>query len=200
MRQKTKAHCSIHTCAHTACSPFCTPQATPVLASKWHRQLQQTSFLLKNWNSKSPVFHLATVRRSFLPRSNGSEPQLPSQLFWLLFSLCGHSAPLPTNPEGRLGHRALQVFLEVTLVSLPTAFLLQTTLSLHLQLFLAAILTAQLSLLRCAVTVMKCDVRNSGNLLPHHFLAPVSKPAAFVSWGRRERQGQEPGAGGRGPA
>lgn len=47
MRQKIKAHCSIHTCVHTAGSPLRPPQAMPALASKWHRRLLQASFLPK---------------------------------------------------------------------------------------------------------------------------------------------------------
>ena len=149
-----------------------------------------------------PVFHLSTMRMSCLLRSNCSEPWLTVQLFWLLFPPYGHSASA-LNPEGHAGHGALQIFLWVTLVSPLTAFLPWTMLSPYLQLFLEAILTTRLSLLWCAVTVMKHDVNNSSDLLPRHFPAPASQMAAPVlagmgekgkagrgAWSRRPRPGR----------
>lgn len=65
-----------------------------------------------------PSFHLHTVRRSCLLRSNCREPWLIPQLSWLLFSPHRHWASVFTNPEGQAVHGTLGIFLWVPQVSL----------------------------------------------------------------------------------
>lgn len=129
VRQKIKAHCSIHTCAQSLFPSL----HTTGHASAGIKMAQAAAANLlpaQNWNSNLwlRAFHLSTMRRSCLLRRNCSEPWLTPQLFWLLFSSYGHSASALINPEGQAGHCALQIFLRVTLVSPLTAFLPWTTL------------------------------------------------------------------------